>query len=218
MKQIIRPSTLLLSASFTSAFGVKSALHMEKKSTAVLLSVFWIAGISGRVLSIIFTPIIGEKLIVHIGLTLVAIGDVFMIFLSYKEKIWLWGSYLLYSFGVSPVYSISLASISKYFVMDGRQTSYVFLCGILGEAIHPSLIGQFMDGNPLIFAYYIGALIAILVATMAFLQFALKKLFDAPIIESEKEEPKERQSSFGSRSLHMANNGQRKMSIISVNM
>lgn len=84
---------------------------------------------------------------------------------------------VLIAFGVSPTSGLSISWPSKYFVYSGRQTSMIFLIGVIGESIHPIVLGYFFDDYPATFPYYLSALCGGFTLFFVFLPMLCKIVF-----------------------------------------
>lgn len=169
---------------------------MSKKDSNFLISAFYIGVLIFRGASIFLTAYFEPKKIISVVFVGCVVCDaVFVIFGSWSVL-----AYCLSTIGYnvfrSPVAGVIFAILNQSFTPSTRQTSIIFLVGILGEAIHPGIVSQFIDYNPNVFIYYIGILIAVQQCLLISLPFISKMLFKkASKVEEESASPYERRMS-----------------------
>ncbi|XP_074602739.1 sodium-dependent glucose transporter 1C-like [Brevipalpus obovatus] len=192
-------SMQLILISFGQAFGVKSTLRIEKRKAALISSTYWIAYCSSKIVFVLFSTLIKEKILVIISSLLLLIGIILSFSLAHNIEICLWSVAFLVGIGFGPLFTVAFASLEKYFRVTGRHTSLIYMTVVAGESIHVPMVGTFIDDCPGIYLYYSGALSAIFLATFIAMPYVCKLLFgdpEEPIADKVSNIP--RSSRFGS--------------------
>ncbi|XP_074596412.1 sodium-dependent glucose transporter 1-like [Brevipalpus obovatus] len=170
----------LILCSFVQAFGVRHTFKMEKKSSALVASLFWAAYMISKLIFVILSMTIGEAKIVNLCYTLTGTALILLLSLANYYEMCLWIACGALELGYSPLFALSYASLDNYFQVTGRQTSFIFLVGILGESLHTTIVGALMDQHPPLFIYYVGTLGTIFLLMTISLPFLCKRLFGDP--------------------------------------
>ncbi|XP_074602664.1 sodium-dependent glucose transporter 1C-like [Brevipalpus obovatus] len=170
-------SMQLVLCSFAQAFGVKHTFKMEKKSAALIASLFWGAYVIAKFVFVVLSIAIGQKVIVNICCILTGISLILILGLASQYETCLWIASGLLGLGYSPLFAYAYASLEKYFHVSGRFTSFIFLAGILGESSHTTIVGAFMDENPPFYLYYVGILGVMFLIMVIALPFVCNCLF-----------------------------------------
>ncbi|XP_074594646.1 sodium-dependent glucose transporter 1C-like [Brevipalpus obovatus] len=159
------------------AFGVKSELKMDKKSAALLVTAFWTCFAFFKVIFIPLALYFGEKRMTYVNLVIMLISVIIMVPHAAYNELCAWISFILLGIGYSPLFAIAYASLESHFSVTARQTAIIFVGGVMGESIHPPVIGHFIDKSPNIFIYYLGATSLLFVITMFILPIVCQKMF-----------------------------------------
>lgn len=163
--------------SYSQAFGVKSDLHMDKKSASLVASVFWAVSIVVKVIFVGLSLVMSEKILVAWSLVIFLAGIVTLTTLSATYEICFWISSVLISAGFSPLFSVAFSTPAKYFRPTGAQTSLILLVGIAGESIHVPIVGAIMDDYPAIYVDYLSVLCTAFFVLMLGLPYLCRCLF-----------------------------------------
>lgn len=94
-----------------------------------------------------------------------------------------WISFVLLGIGYSPLFAVAYASLESYFKVSARQTSIIFVFGVIGESIHPPILGYFIDQWTNLFIYYLGSISSLFVIIMFLQPFICDRLFKAHLKE-----------------------------------
>ncbi|XP_074602420.1 sodium-dependent glucose transporter 1-like isoform X2 [Brevipalpus obovatus] len=173
-------SMQLTLCSFAQAFGVKHSFNMKKKSAALLSSLFWAFYVISKLIFVILSMTIGQTEIVNLCYGLTAVSLALLLALASQFEICLWLAFGLLGLGYSPLFAVAYASLEKYFHVTGRQTSFIFLAGGIGESLHTTMVGTFMDDNPPFFLHYVGTLGTIFLIMVVALPYLCRFLFGDP--------------------------------------
>lgn len=161
---------------------------MSKQSAALLVSMFWVGAIIARTLSI-FLAAYMKPIKVLIGvLILCSISSVLLITKGETNVTYFWLTMMIFGVGRSPIFGLALSTLNKYFIPSGRQTSIMFMTGVISEAFWMCLVGHFMDENPTIFIRCLEFFMIIQLFLVAFLHFACPKIFLKPQKDASHEE------------------------------
>ncbi|XP_074602820.1 sodium-dependent glucose transporter 1A-like [Brevipalpus obovatus] len=163
--------------SYVQAFGVKSSLHMDKQTAALVATVFWTSFTLARGLFVGLTIILPEQSVVNVCLLMMVASTVLLLGFLTASPICLWVTAVLLGAGNSPLFPVAYSLIGKYFPLTGQHTSLIFLSGIIGDAIHTSISGTFINDDPMIFAYYVGAIVGGFTLLSFSLPFICRKIF-----------------------------------------
>lgn len=175
--------------SYSQAFGVKSDLHMDKKSASLAASVFWAVSIVVKVIFVGLSLIMSEKILVAWSLVIFLAGIVLLTTLSATYEICFWISSVLIAAGFSPLFSVAFSTPAKYFQPTGAQTSLILLVGIAGESIHVPIVGAIMDDYPAIYVDYLSVLCTAFFVLMLGLPYLCRCLFGPKRIDDLKIKP-----------------------------
>ncbi|XP_074595425.1 sodium-dependent glucose transporter 1-like [Brevipalpus obovatus] len=159
------------------AFGVKSELRMDKTSSALLVTAFWTFFSFFKMVFVPLALYFGEKRMTIFNLLLMLASVIIMVPHAAYNQLCIWISVILLGMGYSPLFAIAYSSLESHFTVTAKQTSLIFVTGVLGESIHPPLVGHFIDKNPNIFIYYLGAISTLFIITMFILPIICDKLF-----------------------------------------
>ncbi|XP_015781430.1 sodium-dependent glucose transporter 1-like [Tetranychus urticae] len=159
-----------------TAFAVKADLKMEKQIAVLLATVYWSTFSFYRLIFIPLTLLIKESRLFHFNLLIILGGVVALVPNAASKAIYAWIAFVMLGIGYSPVFSISFASLEKYFHMSNSITSFILVCGTLGETIHTAILSVYIDRHPIIFVYYIGSMSLVYVAISAILPYYLRKI------------------------------------------
>lgn len=187
---------------------MKSSFHMAKKSAALLSVTFWVAYISGRISFVFLTLFIKEWKVMTVFLSFASTSIYFIFTAKSVSDIFLFLA--IFGFGHAPVFGLLISIPSQYFTPTGRQTSIIFLSGIVGDALHPIIVSHFMDNHPEVFTLYLGILAVFTLLLTALLPIVCKKLFKliqsgsdkTPILAEEEEIGSGSSSDSESRKVH----------------
>ena len=171
---------------------------MEKKTAALVSTVFWVSFTVARALFVGLTMVLTEQFVVNVCLCMMVTSIVLIFGFITTSPIVLWVISILLGAGCSPLFPVAYSLIGKHFAMSGQQTSLIFLFGVMGDSIHTALAGTFMEGNPMIYAYYIGTMSVFFLFFSFSLPFACRKLFREPPEISSDNASKKRESRLGS--------------------
>lgn len=156
---------------------------MAKKVAALLAPSFWLTYVIGKVFFVLLSLIITEWKLITLFMSLTLISNFILItFAAYSQ--WLmFFALIIFGFGSSSLFGLSVSLPSRYFHMSARYTSSIFVSGIIGESIHAAIISQLMDDEPLTFIYYLFSLSTFFTASCFLLQCACKKFFPSDVAE-----------------------------------
>lgn len=166
-----------ITVGFGQAFGVKSSLRIEKRKAALISSTYWIAYCSSKIVFVVFSTIIKEKIMVVSSAILLLIGIILSFSLAHSIEICLWSVAFLVGVGFGPLFTVAFASLEKYFRVTGRHTSLIYMTVVAGESIHVPIVGTFIDDWPGIYLYYSGMLSAVFLAGFIAMPYVCKLLF-----------------------------------------
>lgn len=150
---------------------------MTKKEAALLVTAFWTCF---SFFKIVFVPLalyFGEKKMVFFNLGIMIISIIIMVPHAAYNELCTWISLTLLGIGYSPLFAIAYASLESYFTVSGRQTAIIFVAGVMGESIHPPILGAFIDQWPNLFIYYLGAISMVFVIMMFLQPYICQLLF-----------------------------------------
>lgn len=150
---------------------------MDKTSSALLVTAFWTCFSFFKMVFIPLALYFGEKRMTIFNLLLMLTSVIIMVPHAAYNQLCIWISVILLGMGYSPLFAIAYSSLESHFTVTAKQTSIVFVTGVLGESIHPPLVGHFIDKNPNIFIYYLGATSLLFLITMFILPIICEKLF-----------------------------------------
>ncbi|XP_015794139.1 sodium-dependent glucose transporter 1C-like [Tetranychus urticae] len=159
-----------------TAFAVKADLKMEKQTAVLLATVYWTTFSFYRLIFIPLTLLIKESRLFYFNLLIILAGVVALVPNAASKAIFAWIAFVLLGIGYSPCFSISFASLEKYFHMSNSITSFILVCGTLGETVHTAVLSIYIDRQPIIFVYYIGVMSLVYVAVSVILPYYLRKM------------------------------------------
>lgn len=150
---------------------------MDKKTAALVATVFWTSFTISRGLFVGLTMILSEKLVIGACL-LMMVGSIIILFgFIATNPICLWLTAIWLGAGYSPLFPVAYSLIAKYFPLTGQLTSLIFLSGVIGDSFHTALSGTLIDEDPMFYAYHIGG-ISLLYTVLSFtLPFVCRKMF-----------------------------------------
>lgn len=170
------------------AFGVKSSLHMDKKTAALVATVFWTSFTIARGLFVGLTMVLPEQSVVNVCLVMMMASTILLLGFLTASPVCLWATAVLLGAGNSPLFPVAYSLIGKYFPLTGQHTSLIFLSGIIGDAVHTTISGTFINDDPMIFAYYVGSIVAGFTLLSFSLPFICRKIFgEIPKLTEDKE-------------------------------
>ncbi|XP_074605019.1 sodium-dependent glucose transporter 1C-like isoform X2 [Brevipalpus obovatus] len=159
------------------AFGVKSDLKMNKKSAALLVTAFWTCFSFFKIAFVPLTLFFGEKVMTYTSLLIMLSGVILMVPHASYNQLCTWISFILLGIGDSPLFAIAYATLERFFPVNTRQTAIIFVGGVIGDSIHPRIIGSFMENSPNIFVYYLGSFAFFSIIIMFMFPFVCNWLF-----------------------------------------
>ncbi|XP_015793696.1 sodium-dependent glucose transporter 1-like [Tetranychus urticae] len=157
------------------AFVVKSNLKMTKQEAALLITVYWSSCGIYRLIMIPAAVYFKESSLIIFNAAIMVCGAAVMGYTGDSNQTLIWVSFILMSLGFSPSFAFAFGFIQKYFTVQSSMASLMFLCGTLGESIHPWIVSVFMESWSAFYSLYF-ALIAIINALLCiFLVFFVTK-------------------------------------------
>lgn len=150
---------------------------MDKKTAALVATVFWASFTISRALFVTLTMVLSEKIVIG-GCLLMMVGSVILLFgFITTNPICLWLTAIWLGAGYSPLFPVAYSLIAQYFPLTSQQSSMIFLSGIIGDSLNTALSGTLIDEDPMLYAYHIGAISALYTVLSFTLPFLCRKMF-----------------------------------------
>lgn len=132
-----------------------------------------------RIVFVLVSVIGCENLSLVIAIVTFTIGTAINMLFSTTE-LGFWLSSALIGFGYSPLFAAAYSSLGKYFHLNGRRTSCIFIIGMVGDAVHSLILGHIIDFNPNYYIWYLGWLSICFIISILLLPVLYKFLFGSP--------------------------------------
>ncbi|XP_067665677.1 major facilitator superfamily domain-containing protein 4B-like [Haliotis asinina] len=151
-------------ATYLTAFGVESNLHLPKSTMVYMTSVFWISTLLGRIISTILTPQLGHAKIIIGNFAGLVVSSVLLASLAPYYESMLWMSTVLLGVFSCPYEGAGLAWAADYVGMSPRLVALSWISVSLGNLAFPFLGGlMFTHIGPTAFMYLLCSLIIFMV-------------------------------------------------------
>ncbi|XP_015789741.1 sodium-dependent glucose transporter 1-like [Tetranychus urticae] len=147
------------------AFAVKSNLKMTKQEAALLVTAYWSSCCIYRLIMIPAAIYFKESSLIIANSVIMICGAAVMGYTGDSNQTLIWISLILLSLGFSPCFAFAFGYIQKHFTVQSSMASAMFLCGTLGESIHPWIVSFYMESWSAFYSFYF-AFIAILNALL----------------------------------------------------
>lgn len=141
--------------SYLTPFGVKCDLHLEKKTAALMSSIYWIAFTFSRLATIFYIDYIGPKNNLIMALGLVLISNIFLTPFGDKYEWCLWVGVSLNGIGMSSIWAAMFAYIDQYIPLTNSLTSIMVCAACVGECLIPIAVSAVIETNVTVFLWVI---------------------------------------------------------------
>ncbi|XP_025017493.1 major facilitator superfamily domain-containing protein 4A isoform X2 [Tetranychus urticae] len=166
-----------LIGSLGPSFAVKSELHMSKQTGATLVTIFWSVFTCYRIIFIISSNFIHENHLMWISYASLLASVVVSVPHAAWNQLCIWITMVLLGIGFSPLFTVSLSRLQKYFLLSNSLASFIFINGSVGESIHPWIASKLMESDPVLFVYYLGFLSSLFVFTCFIVPIICERIF-----------------------------------------
>ena len=141
--------------SYLTPFAVKCGLHLEKKSAALMVSVYWITFTFSRLVTIFYIDYIGPKNNLIMALGLVLLSNVFLTPFGDNIEWCLWFGVALNGIGMSSIWAAMFAYLDGYIPLTNSQTSMMVCAACIGECVIPIAVSALIDIDVTVFLWVI---------------------------------------------------------------
>lgn len=141
--------------SYLTAFGVRCGLHLEKKTAALMSSVYWICFTFSRLATIFYIDYIGPKNNLIMALGLVVFSNVFLVPFGDKLEWCLWLGISLNGIGMSSIWAAMFAFIDGYIPLTNSLTSFMVCAACVGECVIPIAVSAVIETDVTVFLWVI---------------------------------------------------------------
>lgn len=139
---------------FLPTFAVNTDLNLSPSSAAMMSSVAALAFTIGRCLSIPLAIKLRPQTILYSNHLFMLIGCVLLAIYANSREDMLWLANAILGVGFSSVYASIYAFLEQQIRVTNRVGSIFVFAGGLTAAVSPSLVGQYIEANPLILVWF----------------------------------------------------------------
>lgn len=139
---------------FLPTFAVNTELNLSPSSAAMMSSVAALAFTIGRCLSIPLAIKLRPQTILYSNHLFMLIGCVLLAIYANSREDMLWLANAILGVGFSSVYASIYAFLEQQIRVTNRVGSIFVFAGGLTAAVSPSLVGQYIEANPLILVWF----------------------------------------------------------------
>lgn len=185
---------------FLPTFAVNTELDLSPSTAAMMSSAAALAFTVGRCVSIPLAIKLKPQTILYTNHFLMLLGTILLAIYANNSETMLWVGNIILGCGFSSVYASIYAFLEQKIRVTNRIGSLFVFAGGLTAAVSPSLVGQYIEANPLILVWFnlacclLCLTIFVIIHLTVYLQAAksVAKTFDDGIVVAD-EELKERQ-------------------------
>ncbi|KAH9417978.1 hypothetical protein DERP_008231 [Dermatophagoides pteronyssinus] len=185
---------------FLPTFAVNTELDLSPSTAAMMSSAAALAFTVGRCVSIPLAIKLKPQTILYTNHFLMLLGTILLAIYANNSETMLWVGNIILGCGFSSVYASIYAFLEQKIRVTNRIGSLFVFAGGLTAAVSPSLVGQYIEANPLILVWFnlacclLCLTIFVIIHLTVYLQAAksVAKSFDDGIVVAD-EELKERQ-------------------------
>ncbi|CAG2115957.1 unnamed protein product [Medioppia subpectinata] len=139
---------------FLPTFAVNSDLNMSPKAAALVTSAAAAAFTVGRGLSIPLAIKLKPEVILYANHIMMVAGTLILIFWANSSLVMMWMGNIILGAGFSSVYASMYAFLEHQFRVTNVIGSIFVFAGGLTCALSPSLVGKYIEANPLILIWF----------------------------------------------------------------
>lgn len=156
--------------SYIMPFVLKAKIHVDKKTGALMQSVFWACFTSGRLLTCFYVNRMGPRNSALMSLFLCLIGSVFLTPFSDGCVVCMWVGSVLLGIGLSPMWGNLFAFVQMTFPSHASSlTSALITSACIGECVIPIIVSTFIDHNHMSFMFITCGIIVLMTGMFAIL-------------------------------------------------
>lgn len=139
---------------FLPTFAVNTELDISPSTAAMIASAAALAFTIGRCLSIPLAIKLKPHTILYANHFLMLLGTIILAIYSNSSETMLWVGNVILGCGFSSVYASIYAFLEQKIRVTNRIGSIFVFAGGLTAAVSPSLVGQYIEANPLILVWF----------------------------------------------------------------
>ncbi|XP_054163520.1 sodium-dependent glucose transporter 1-like [Oppia nitens] len=158
---------------FLPTFAVNTDLNMSPSAAALVTSGAAAAFTVGRGLSIPLSLWLTPQVILYANHILMIAGMLILVVYANTSMVMMWTGNIILGAGLSSVYASVYAFLEQQFRVTNRIGSIFVFAGGLTAAVSPSLVGQYIEANPLILIWFNLICVGICLSILLVIHFSI---------------------------------------------